>query len=183
LNDEKIITAIRQGDETAIDRVITKYARLLWTIADAVLKNAGSAEDVEECVADVFIHLWQHPDKFDPTRGSLRSWLSMVARSKAIDRYRLLIKRENLLLEENLPVQQLGLADHLLAEETRHALQEAISTLEHSDREILLRRYYLDQKPREIALALDLTVKHVNNRLYRAKQKLRDMIDNEEFCR
>ena len=55
-------------------------------------------------------------------------------------------------------------------------LLEAVSTLEEPDRQILIRRYEYGQKPREIALALGLSVKQVNNRLYRAKRKLRDLL-------
>ena len=65
MNDEKTIQAIQSGDEQAIDNVITKYSKLLWSIASAVLKNAASAQDIEECVADVFIYLWQHPEKYE----------------------------------------------------------------------------------------------------------------------
>ena len=43
-------------------------------------------------------------------------------------------------------------------------------------REIILRRYYRDEKPRAIARALGLSVKQVDNRLYRAKAKLRSSI-------
>ena len=73
MNDEKIITAIKNGDETAIAQAIDKYSRLLWSVASAVLKNVGQEQDVEECVADVFISLWQQPEKYDAGRGGLRT--------------------------------------------------------------------------------------------------------------
>lgn len=90
MRDEAIIRAIQRGDEGAIAGVITRYARLMWSVAGSVLRGVGSDQDVEECVADVFVYLWQHPDKFDPRRGSLRSWLAVVARSQAVDRCRAL---------------------------------------------------------------------------------------------
>ena len=175
---EKIIEAIRRGDETAIDHVITKYSRLLWSVAGAVLKNAAGEQDVEECVADVFIYLWQHPEKYDPGRGGLRSWLSIVARTKAIDRYRQISRRDTVSLDDTLLAQQLGVAEGVLAEDERRALAAAVKALEEPDREILLRRYYYDQKPREIAMALDMPVKHVENHLYRTKRRLRETLIN-----
>ena len=50
-----------------------------------VLHDIRAAEDV---VQDVFAHLWANPDAFDPRRGSLRAYVSVIARSRALDRWR-----------------------------------------------------------------------------------------------
>lgn len=176
MNDEAIAAAIRSRDQQAIHTVITRYSKLLWTVAGAVLRPAGTAEDVEECVADVFLYLWQHPDRYDPSRGRLKSWLAMVARSQAVDRYRELIKQSALPLEEAALSGCPGAAEHLMEAETREALRRAVDGLEEPGREILVRRYCCGQKPKEIALALDLQVKQVDNHLYRAKRKLREAL-------
>lgn len=179
MNDEKIIQAIRDGSETAIDHVITKYSKLMWSIVSAVLKNIASEQDMEECVADVFIHLWNHPEKFDPQRGKLKVWLCVVARSQALDKYRELVRHNDIPLEDTFIPDKIGAADRVLAQETRQALINAINTLHEPDREILIRRYYHEQKNREIAVALDIPVKHVENHLYRAKKKMRELISEE----
>lgn len=178
LNDEKIIRAIRDGDEAAIGQVMDRYSKLLWSVVSAVLHNTASEQDVEECVADVFIYLWENPEKYDPQRGKLKAWLCVAARSRAIDRYRELSRRSDVPLEDTLIADRIGAADRVLAQETRHTLLRAVRALEEPDREILIRRYYREQKPREIAVALDLPVKQVNNRLYRAKLKIRNMISD-----
>lgn len=59
LNDEKIIIAIRNRSEGAINETIDKYSKLLWSIIGKVLNNIGSVQDIEECVADTFIYLWE----------------------------------------------------------------------------------------------------------------------------
>lgn len=176
MKDETIIAAIAVRDGDAIGHVINKYSRLLWPIVSAVLKNVGSEQDVEECVADAFIYLWEHPDKFDPGRGSLKSLLCVVARSRAIDRYRQILRHGALPLEETVISEGLGLQEKLIEEESRRELLAAVQALGEPGREILVRRYYCNQKPREIALALGLTVKQVDNSLYRAKRQLRDML-------
>lgn len=176
MRDEKLIERIRQQDEGAISRCISQYSRLLWPIAAAVLKNTGSEQDVEECVADAFIYLWQHPEKFDSGRGSLKSWLCIIVRSRAIDRYRELSRRDTLPLEEAVLSGGLGLQEELMRAETRRELLAAVNSLGEPGREILVRRYYYGQKPREIALALGLTVKQVDNSLYRAKRQLREAL-------
>ena len=180
MRDEAIIRAIQRGDEGAIAGVITRYARLMWSVAGSVLRGVGSDQDVEECVADVFVYLWQHPDKFDPRRGSLRSWLAVVARSQAVDRCRALARSAALPLDDGAFSDQAGLWDGMLREETKAALASAIKTLDQPEQEIFLRRYYYDQKPKEIALALGIPGKKVENTLYRAKRKLRAIIAGHE---
>lgn len=180
MNDTQIINGIRSRDEAAMACAMDKYARLLWSVAGTVLKNVASPEDIEECVADVFVYLWENPEKFDPQRGRLKSWLTVVARSQAVDKYRRLARESALSLDDTVLSQQLDLTEGLLAAEMRRALTAAVNALEEPDREIILRRYYYDQRPRDIAYALGLPVKQVENRLYRTKRRLRAAITLEK---
>ncbi len=181
MTDKKILAGLQHREEETIAYVMGKYTRMLWSIADAVLKNVGSEQDVEECVADVFILLWLAPNKFDPERGSLRSWLCIMARSRAIDRYRELTRHDTVSLDDAMIAGRMGLQDVLLEQERRRELSAVIHTLEPSEQEILLRRYYYEQKPARIAVAMDLSVKQVNNCLYRTKQKLKSTIKHKEL--
>lgn len=178
MNDEKIISAIRHRDEAAVNEVIKKYSKLLWSVSGAVLSRIGSAQDVEECVADAFIYLWEHPDKYNPERGKLKTWLSIIARTQAVNRCREIAKRDTVPLEDTDFIDHIGIVDDILKEETRCTLIAAINALGEPDREILIRRYYYEQKPKEIALALDMSAKQVDNRLYQTKLKLREALSN-----
>lgn len=159
MQDKQLAAAIARGEGDAMNTVMNRYARLLWQIAAAVLKNVGSEADVEECVADAFIYLWRNPERFDPQRGTLKSFLCMVVRSRAIDRFRQLTRNPVLPLEEAVLSATVGMQEELMSRETRRELIAAVNALGEPGREILLRRYYYNQKPREIALAMDLTVK------------------------
>lgn len=175
MQEKNIIDAIKAGDEQAMQKIICRYSRLLWSIVGAVLSQVGTTEDMEECVADVFIDLWEHPQKYDESRGGLKAWLSVIARNKAIDRYRQKTKIQTIPLEETV-LAQMGVEPEM---ENREELQEALAELTEEEREILLRRYVYQQKPKEMAVALGLSVKQIENRLYRIKTKMRKQMEQE----
>lgn len=54
-------------------------------VATSVLGDEQAAEDV---VQEVFLHLWRRPAAYDPARGSLRTYVAMITRSRAVDRWR-----------------------------------------------------------------------------------------------
>ena len=175
MQEKNIIDAIKAGDEQAMQKIICRYSRLLWSIVGAALSQVGTTEDMEECVADVFIDLWEHPQKYDESRGSLKAWLSVIARNKAIDRYRQKTKIQTIPLEETV-LAQMGVEPEM---ENREEFQEALAELTEEEREILLRRYVYQQKPKEMAVALGLSVKQIENRLYRIKAKMRKQMEQE----
>lgn len=175
MQEKNIIDAIKAGDEQAMQKIICRYSRLLWSIVGAALSQVGTTEDMEECVADVFIDLWEHPQKYDESRGGLKAWLSVIARNKAIDRYRQKTKIQTIPLEETV-LAQMGVEPEM---ENREGLQEALAELTEEEREILLRRYVYQQKPKEMAVALGLSVKQIENRLYRIKAKMRKQMEQE----
>ena len=100
MRDEKILSAVKNRDEKVMAGIIEKYSKLLWKMVSSILINAGSAEDIEECVADVFIDLWLNPDKYNPEKSKLSSYLSVVARTNAIDKYRQISRKKEVSIEE-----------------------------------------------------------------------------------
>lgn len=180
MSDSQLADAICRGDEAAIRQAINRYSRLLWSICGAILGTVGTTADIEECVADVFVCLWQNPGRFDASRGKLKTYLSIVARSMATDRYRQLSRRSAIPLDEALPAGALDIADELLSRDAKRALIAAVGSLSEPDREILVRRYCCEQKPRQIALALGMPAKQVENRLYCTKRRLRQALTEQE---
>lgn len=180
MRDEAIIVGIRRGDPGAINAAMDQYSRLLWSTARSVLGAGATEQDAEECIADVFITLWQQPEKFDPSRGTLKAWLVVMTRSRCADRCRQLLRKSALPLEEYVPALEGDPASALEQQERRETLARAVEQLPQPEREILRRRYGENQMPRQIALEMAMPVKQVENRLYRAKQKLRRRLEDTE---
>lgn len=176
MNDEKMLLAIKEKDEKMMAFIIQKYSKLMWKIAADVLINAAQAEDIEECVADAFIQLWMNPQKYNPDKGKLSSYLAIVVRSKAIDRYRQIIAKHEVAIEESVAYHS-EVLEEIISKEEKNKLLNCIGKLDLRDRDIVIRRYFYNQKPKAIATALALPVKQVENRLYQTKQKLRKMME------
>ena len=175
--EKQMLAGLIVGDERALDAAISTYSRLLWSIARAVLRNVGTTEDMEECVEDAFIQLWKSSAALDQSGGSLKSWLCIAVKCRAIDRYRKIVQKSEIALDEQLARCGSGIVDQTLDAVLQRELIAAIHALGEPDREIILRRFYYRQKPKDISLALDLPIRQVENRIFRAKQKLRSQVD------
>ncbi len=84
-SDTALMVAVGRFDETALAELYRRHAPLVLGLSRRVLADAALAEDV---VQDVFVRLWERPERFDPDRGSLRSFLVRDAHGRAVDRLR-----------------------------------------------------------------------------------------------
>ena len=87
---------------------------------------------------------------------------------------------------EEIVVESLEYAENNAADEElegtypRDKLRSCMEGLDEKEKELVMRRYYYEQKPAEIAVALDMPKKQVENRLYYVRQKLRKMMEKQE---
>ena len=81
-DDTSLVSAIRNGDEQAMEKLYDRYSSIVYSVALRVLGDTGAAEDI---LQDVFLQVWRSPALFDSSRGNLGAWLAVVARNRAID--------------------------------------------------------------------------------------------------
>jgi RNA polymerase sigma-70 factor (ECF subfamily) len=82
--DEGLVARIAVGDDSALATLYDQYAALVHGIAVRLVGKDAAADVCQE----VFASLWNHPDRWDSSRGSLRTFLAVVARRRAIDHLR-----------------------------------------------------------------------------------------------
>ena len=82
--DEDLVAGLGRGDEAALRALHRRYAARVFAVAVRFV-DAASAEDV---VQEVFVTLWNKHETFDPTRGAFRSWISQIARRRALNKLR-----------------------------------------------------------------------------------------------
>lgn len=89
-SDAALIVAIGRWKQDALAEAYRRHAGAVFGLARRVLVNRELAEEV---VQEVFLRLWDHPDRFDPARGSLRTFLLAQAHHRAVDMVRSEVSR------------------------------------------------------------------------------------------
>jgi RNA polymerase sigma-70 factor (ECF subfamily) len=84
-SDQALMQQVSSGGQQAMAAVFDRYAGLVYSVALRVLNDSGQAEDVMQ---EIFFQLWRNPESFSFSRGSLGTWLLVVARNRAIDQLR-----------------------------------------------------------------------------------------------
>lgn len=168
------ITRLKKQKEDALEYIIDVYMPLVKTIATKILHNKKRA-DIDECVNDVFLTVWQKAYQFDGDADDFKKWIGMISKYKSIDRYRQAekqIARE----QSDAPLERKASDSQtegsVLQREEKNELLFAISQLKDIDRDIFMMKYYLELPNSEIADTLGLSKAAVDNRLYRGKKIL-----------
>lgn len=172
---------VKKRDEAAFNTLITAYSKLLWAVASR--SGAANGMDLEEVVSDVFLRLWEQPEKFDEKKGSIKTYLCIMTESMTKNKLQQARRRQHETLaniEEN--------TDELVSSELEEkaAWQEIYSlimTFDEPTRQILLWRIFYELTPQEIAKKSGLPAKEVDNRLYRGRKKLRSLVERNSFFR
>lgn len=174
LDDKRLIQKLKRGDRAALNRVMERFTPYLSTVVWNVMGSAASLQDVEEVVADVYLSLWTHRDTLDPVQG-VKSWLAAAARNRAIDRMRA-SPPPPLPLEDGLPEGGPSPEEELERRAFAAALLQAVEALPPPDNELVYRFYYEEERLRDIARDLGLSVPAAKSRLCRARKKLKAIL-------
>jgi RNA polymerase sigma-70 factor (ECF subfamily) len=83
--DAVLLARIRAGDDRALGAVYDQHGPLVFGLARRVTRDVHLAQDITQ---EVFTYLWELPDRVDLARGSLRSYLAVVAHRRAVDEVR-----------------------------------------------------------------------------------------------
>jgi RNA polymerase sigma-70 factor (ECF subfamily) len=77
---------LQARDQAALAELYDATCARLYALAHAILRNV---QDAEEAVCDCYTQCWEEASRYDPQRASVMGWLSMICRSRSLDRLRL----------------------------------------------------------------------------------------------
>jgi RNA polymerase sigma-70 factor, ECF subfamily len=165
-------------DPVQFNEAYRRLAPMALAAANRVLRDEAAAEDV---VQDVFMQLWLRPAAYDPGRASLASYITMLARSRAVDRWRTRSARESA-VERSAEQARVRDADHesaaepVIRRERSRRLLNALDELPGDQRDALLLAYGRGLTAQEIARATGIPLGTAKSRvrlgLRKAQEKL-----------
>jgi RNA polymerase sigma-70 factor (ECF subfamily) len=176
--DDELLSNIKQGCSTCFEQLFHRYCRQVYSVAFRILRDRAETEDI---VQEVFLSIFLEQERFDPSRGSMRTWILQFAYFKALLRRRYLNVRNFYKQEEisettdirrNQRTETLGLTS---AEWARY-VESGIAMLNAKQRHVIELVHFEGYTLQEVAEKLRESLSNTRNYYYRGLKALRDFL-------
>ncbi len=171
-SDASLVMAISRWREDALAEAYRRHAGAAFALARRVL---GDKERAEEVLQEVFLRLWNQPDRFDPGRGSLRSFLLAQIHGRAVDLLRSETsrrrreEREARQTAESPPDIEREVVDLTVAERVK----DVVAALPTEERRAIELAYFGGHTYREVAVLLEAPEGTVKSRIRSGLRRMR----------
>lgn len=177
-SDALLVARLAAGDDLALAEAYDACAGAVYAVAMRVLGEASGAQDV---VQDVFVQLWTCPQRYDAGTAPLRTYLMVLARSRALDAVRADARRiarqerqHRLALDPPPPLP----SDEAAAHEAARLVREAVARLPDEQRRLVELAYFQGKSYREAAAATGIPEGTAKSRLRAALTALEAALDH-----
>src|SRR5262245_8176892 len=177
-HDHALVEAIAGGCTDALREAYERHGRSVFETARALLGQRALAEEV---VQDVFVRLWDKPERFDESRGTLRAFLNTLSYCRAIDVARSEgARRRREECEARLSGRTLTVTDTAQVAILSDEVREAVGRLCATEREAIEMAYFGGYSYREVATRLAVPEGTVKNRIRSGLAHLRELLATDE---
>ncbi len=179
LEDTALLQLISRGEDAALAELYDRYGRLVFSIAYRIVGHPQSAEDI---TLEVFARVWEKGDTYDPAKGKASTWLTRLARNRAIDQLRhraVRPEKESVgwweitavpVTNSHNPEVQVAL------NQRQEKVREAVSSLPDNQQEVLALAFFQGMTHSEIAAHLNEPLGTVKGRIRAGMKSLRLML-------
>ena len=177
-SDAALVGAMADGDRAALGALYDRYAGVLMAVAQRMMRTRREAEDL---VHDVFLEAYRHAADYDGQRGTVRAWLVLRVRSRALDRLKSSAYSKVISLDAGPRGPDPESNDDPSAAPDCARVRRALADLPPEQRVILELSYFDGRSHAEIAEELKIPIGTIKSRLARALTRLRDELDVASF--
>ena len=172
MRDQEIIRLLLERDERGIDELMKQYGSLIRYIIRPVVPDS---EDAKECLSDVTMRIWDKIGLYDKRKSGFSVWITAVARNTALNFAKGLRRNpDSGEIPQDTPSGGMTPEEEVIQRERQAKLEAAIRSLSGTDKILFYRRYYYMQSVKQISAETGMTLKSIESRLYRLKQRLKD---------
>jgi RNA polymerase sigma-70 factor, ECF subfamily len=169
-SDTALIERIVEQDEAALAALYDRYAGMLSSILNRILRDNQAAEEI---LQDIFYQLWLSASRFDVSRGSVPGWLAVIARNRAISRLRRHNPAAGEELFENTVVLPANLESAMAQQQMLDRVKSALENLPKEQRAAVELAYFEGLTHSEIARRTGDPLGTVKTRLRTAVETLK----------
>jgi RNA polymerase sigma-70 factor (ECF subfamily) len=177
--DVELLQRMAAADETALAALYDRYGRLVMSVALAVLGDRATAEEV---TFDVFLTVWQRADDYKPELAKAATWLTRLARNRAIDRLRREAVRPagHSVAFSDAPGRGPDLETTVDLALQRQRVRAAVAALPAEQRQALALAFFQGYSHSEIAGLLEQSLGTVKGRIRGGMARLRQLLAADE---
>ncbi|WP_061213320.1 sigma-70 family RNA polymerase sigma factor [Syntrophomonas wolfei] len=179
----ELVRGIKNKDSGAYEYMISKYSKPVYYLAHSILSALHSKEDIEECVADVFLDAWIKIAEFNEEQASFKTWLLILTKYKAFS-YKRKRRRhlDNIVDIADIEARDnINLEKQVILRQEQEQVMDIINNFAETDREIFFRRFLLGEKINDLARAFNLSRAAVDNRLLRGRKAIKEGLKKGGF--
>jgi RNA polymerase sigma-70 factor, ECF subfamily len=181
--DAAVLRRIVERQPDALAELYDRFSPTLLALARRIL---DSSADAEEVLQEVFVHVWNHAERYDPARSSVSTWLVLITRSRAIDRLRSrgVVERTHTAAGQEAAVSAESYTSpealqNVFIRQRYERVQREMATLPAEQRQVLEMAFYEGLSQSEIAAKAGLPLGTVKTRTLLAMRKLRNSLREE----
>lgn len=173
MDEQDLLGLIAEGDESVVAIFIDRYSGLIWSLASSFYNEQ---DQIEDAVQDVFVHLWQKADQFQPEVASEKTFVAIVARRRLIDRSRAKkVPKLSRCELDHLPERRVRRDDPDINEQAKRTM-DIIKQLPLPQRRIMMLVIFHDMTHIKVAERLDLPLGTVKTKYRLGVSKVRKQV-------
>jgi RNA polymerase sigma-70 factor (ECF subfamily) len=174
LADEEVMQLVQGGDARAFEVLYDRHAGAAFSLAYRMVGNRVAAEDISQ---DAFLSIWRSRIRYQPERGSVRTWVLGIVHHRAVDALRRNVVHERRRaeaegLEERQEAPELTDVEVARREEARN-VRSALDALPDDQCQVIELAYFGGFSHSQIAEMLGMPVGTVKGRMRLGLEKLR----------